>query len=232
MALISDRTTTVQPMIGNRTDLSARIPIWTANAYIELASNIPFPDLEATDVLSTVGSSGPQNFPPANDTYDYPTNAQGILSCTIIVQNVPYPVSKKNIEYIDQYPTLYPGRPVIWAPFNYHQIFRPVPDQSYQVIRRFWTRPVVDFTSTSTINATILSLPPDWLEIVDYTSALRGFMELKDYEKAQGIRIILYGDPKHPQDNPGLIKQRLTQIQSENMNSDYGMRMKIRKYTS
>lgn len=221
-ALISDRAVTVQLMIGNRSDVPNRIPVWIANAYIEICSNIPFPDLEATDNLQTVIGT---------DAYNYPTNARGILATTLFFGTQPRPIVKKNIEYVDNYPSSTQGIPAVWAPFNYQQVFRPVPDNSYTVTRRFWTKPVVDFTSPTTINSTTLFIPDDWLEVLDYSAALRGFMELKDYEKAKGIRIILYGDPKDPT-NPGLVKQHLTQIQSENMNSDYGMRMKVRRYTS
>jgi hypothetical protein len=222
MAIISDRNTTVQLMLGNRSDLGSRIPLWTANAYIELSSNIPFPDLENTDNILTVANS---------DTYDYPTNARGLLSVTLLLNNQPRPIKKKNIEYIDNYPTTSTGVPAVWAPFNYKQVLRPVPDTGYTVIRRFWTKPVVDFTTVTTISNSTIMMPDDWLEIVDYASAMRGFAELKDREKAKDTRVLLYGDPKDPT-NPGLIKQHLTQIQSENMNSDYGMRMKIRPYTA
>jgi hypothetical protein len=165
------------------------------------------------------------------DSYDYPTSARAIKACTLVFQNVPRPVRKKNIEYIDNYPVTSPGTPVIWAPYHYQQVFRPVPDLVYTIIRRFWIKPVVDFTSTTTINATTLLVPDDWLEVVDYTAAIRGFDELQNQQKGQETRVILFGDPKHPE-QPGLIKQRLQQIESENMNSDYGMRMKLRPYTS
>lgn len=226
--LISDRAATVQLMLGNRNDLASRLPVWIANAYIELASNIPFPDLEASDYLLTTAGGG---FPPVGDSYAYPTNARGILSATMFINNIPRPIKKKNIEYIDFYPTIAPGPPAVWAPFNYQMIFRPVPDQAYTILRRFWTSPVVDFSSTGATSATQLMIPFDWFEVVDYMAALRGYMELQNTQKVAETRQILYGDPKHPQDNPGLIKQHLTPIQSENMNSDYGMRMKVRRYT-
>lgn len=225
--LIGDRAATIQLMLGNRTDLTSRIPTWTANGYIELASNIPFPDLEASDYLQTTAGGG---FPPTGDTYAYPTDARGILSATMYINNVPRPLKKKNIEYVDLYPTFTPGPPAIWAPFNYQMVLRPVPDQAYTILRRFWTNPVVDFTDSSSINGTTILIPYDWLEVIDYMAALRGFMELQNTQKVMEYRQVLYGDPNDMKKNPGLIKQHLTQIQSENMNSDYGMRMKVRPY--
>jgi len=221
VSLISDRVATVQLMLGNRADLASRIPVWLANAYVELASNIPFSDLEDSDTILTVAGA---------DTYDYPASARGIVASTLTVNSQPRPLTKKNIAYIDIYPSTNRGIPVVWAPFNYKQVLRPIPDDGYMIVRRFWTKPVVDFTSTTTINATSLSVPDDWLEVVDYAAALRGFVELKDREKAKDTRILLYGDPKDPS-NPGLIKQHLTTIQAENVNSDYGLRCKVRRYT-
>lgn len=224
MSKISDRTTTIQLMLGNRSDLADRIPRWTANAYIELGSNIPFPDLEEgpDDITTAAGA----------DSYAYPTNALGITSCTMTFQGAKRAIRKKNIEYIDLYPTSNPGPPVVWAPFKNEQVFRPVPDRDYLITRRFWKKPMVDQTTINTINNTTLLLPDNWLEVLDYAAALRGFVELEENSKAGELRMLLYGDPKHPADNPGLIKQRLTRIQTENMNSDYGMRMRIRNYTS
>lgn len=222
MSTIAERTETVRLMLGNRSDLEDRIPRWTAKAYVELASNVPFPELEESDPITTTSGA---------DNYQYPTDAMGIISCTLSFQGAKRAIRKKNIEYIDLYPTTALGPPAIWAPYKQEQIFRPVPDGAYDIMRRFWKKPVVDFTDTTSIDATDLLVPDNWLEIVDYASALRGFVELKDRGKAQELRILLYGDPRHPADNPGLIKERLTRIQAENVNSDYGLRMRVRRYT-
>jgi hypothetical protein len=165
------------------------------------------------------------------DAYQYPNQALAITACSMVYQGARRSIRKKDSQYIDLYPTNQQGPPVIWAPFKDTQIFRPVPDQAYTITRRYWKKPVVNFTSTSTIEATVLLLPDNWLEILDYAAALRGFIDLEEADKAGNLRMLLYGDPRHPADNPGLIKQHLTRIQAENMNSDYGIRMKVRPYT-
>lgn len=224
MSTIASQYDDVKFQIGNRDDLINRVPRWIAKAYVELGSNIPFPTLEeGPDVIVTAAGS---------DSYEYPSEALGITACTGTFNGAQRPISKKNMQYIDLYPTTAQGPPVIWAPFKTSQVFRPVPDRSYVITRRFWKRPIVDMTSTSTINATELLIPDNWMEILTYTAAMRGFIDLEDRQKGQELRILLYGDPKHPADNPGLIKERLTRIQAESMNSDYGMRMKVRPYTS
>lgn len=221
MSTIEDRYDGIKFMLGNRSDLEAQIARWTANAYIELASNIPFPNLERgpDDILTASGQ----------DSYQYPSNAMGIIACSMLFNGAKRAVRKKNIEYIDLYPTTQQGPPVIWAPFNMQQVFRPIPGGSYTITRRYWEKPVVNFSTTDTINATTLLVPDNWLEVIDYSAALRGNIELDEKDKAQALNILLHGDPKHPE-QPGIIKQRLTRIQAENMNSDYGMRMRVRPY--
>ena len=76
----------------------------------------------------------------------------------------------------------------------------------------------------------MINLPDDWLEILDYEAQMRGFIDLQEPDKAAGVRQLLYGNPKKP-GMPGLIKQRLTRIQAEYENANYGIRPRKQRYT-
>jgi hypothetical protein len=228
MATIGSRVSTVASLLGGRTDLNTNISGWIANTYRDLANSIPFETLEATQA--------PTPCVPNSDTLDYPPDARAIKSITmgfpVGLPTSQRPLYKRNAAIIDRYATTPTGVPSIWAPFGSQIVLRQVPDQPYPLTIRYWLKVTLDPTAAvGVINATVINLPDDWLEIVDYGSQMRGYMDLQEPDKAMAIRTLLYGDPGNRKKNPGIIKQRLTRIQAEYMDSNYGVRPRLTRYT-
>lgn len=223
---IGDRVPIVADLLGGRTDKNDSISKWIASGYRDLAHSIPFETLEETiDDLTVFGQ----------DTLLYPGTARAIKSITLGRPSVNpsswTPLKKRNKAIINRYDTTKPGVPAIWAPFAQRMYLRPVPNDSYPVIVDYWVKVNVDINAdVNTLNETEILLPDDWIEIVDYEAQMRGFMGLLEFDKANAIRMLLHGDPKKPKE-PGLIKQRLTRIQAEYENADYGLRPRMVRYT-
>ncbi len=221
MSTIGDRVSNVISLLGGRSDISSSVSQWLASGYRDLAMSIPFETLEKTDQPLTVSGI---------DAYDYPADARAIKSITIGLPatnptSFP-PLRKRNMAILDRY-TNVPGVPSIWAPFNSQFFLRAVPDNAYTLTIRYWQTVTLD---PDDINDTELLVPSDWEEIIDYEAQMRGYMDLQEFDKAQAIRTLLYGNPRKP-GMPGLIKQRLTRIQAEAENANYGLRPRKQRYT-
>ena len=227
MAIIADRVGIVASLLGGRTDISTDISRWLANSYRDLANSIPFETLEiVTNGQCLVNI----------DTVDYPADARAIKALSL---GVPVgsptsfrPVYKRNVAITDRYAPTPTGVPSIWAPWAQQMILRQVPNDNYPLIIRYWQLVTLDPSApTAVINATPIKLPDDWLEIVDYGAQMRGYIDLQEADRANAIHVLLYGDPGNRKKNPGLIKQRLTRIQPEYEDANYGMRPRLTRYT-
>lgn len=222
MPIIGDSVTTVQLNLGNRQDLAARISQWLAYAYIDLGMSYPFEELEDSidDAFSiNVG------------TYPYPEGVRAIKTLSMnVFNNAPQPIKRRDIKIIRRYNTTsQTGPPSIYGTVAKQILVRPIPDQGYPFTWDVWLLPAVDQTSTSTINASTVLLPLDWIEIMEYMATLRGHIALLERDKAAEIHQLLYGDPT---DNtqPGLIKTKLLIHSAESYDSDFAIRPKIRAY--
>jgi hypothetical protein len=220
---IGDHVGTVASLLSGRTDQNASISQWLLNGYRDIAHTIPFETLEDTqDPYPCVA-----NFP----TLDYPSNARAIKSITLgFPASTPTserPLYKRNKAIINRYASTPTGVPSIWAPYAYQIHLRMVPDDAYPLIVDFWRKVIPD---PEDINNTLIEVPDDWLEIVEYAAQERGWIDLQEYEKANAVHVFLWGDPKMGKKNPGLVKQRLTRIQAEYENANYGMRPRLARY--
>jgi hypothetical protein len=211
----------VQLLLGNRVDLAARISQWLAFAYIDLGMSYPFEELEA---------SLPDSFVSTIDTYAYPSNVRAIKTISMTIGQGQQPVKRRDIKIVRRYASAIPGPPSIYGTVAKSILVRPVPDRAYSFIWDAWLLPVVDQTSTATINSSSILLPLDWMEILQYMAALRGHISLLERDKAQEIHVLLYGDPKN-QELPGLIKHKLLIHAAESYDSDYAIRPKNRAYS-
>jgi len=219
---IGDRIDTVVSLLAGRTDKNSSISSWVMNSYRELAMSVPFEELEESDNPTLV---------PNIPTLDYPINARGIKALEIgFPFNNPQtsaPVIKRNKDILNRYIFTPPGQPAIWAPYGGQMWFGPVPLYPYPLVRDYWRKPIPNAID---INNTLLELPDDWIEIVDYGAQMRGWIDLLEFDKAANLRTMLWGDPDPTKKNPGLIKTKLTRIQAEYLNADYGFRPKLTRY--
>ncbi len=223
MATIADRESDVKFMLGNRTDLDDRIRRWYRDGYLEIGRSYPFEELEDTvedTMVATIAE------------YDYPDEARAIKTITMLFdQQQERRLWRRHIRIIERYPTQAPGRPIIYAPFGNQIIVRPVPDQSFDFRWRIWKKPIID----STIKDTVLNVPDDWLEVLDYAAALRGHVALLERDKAAEVHAILFGgvDPRNGKKSTGLIAEKMrTRSQAENVDSEYAIRPRVRRYTA
>ena len=225
MATILDRAPEVIAMLGNRTDITSRVYQWISDAYVELAMGYKFEELEDTRMPLTSAWV---------DTYPYDTDVRAVKTLSITF-NLGTPAQtqrrlwRRNIRNIDRYSNQ-PGSPAVYAPYNRSAILRPVPDQSYQMTWRVWLKPAID----PTIQNTILNVPDDWLEIIDYAAAMRGWTKLMEFDKSQAIFAMLFGggeDQKTKKPYPGLIKGKMLLRQAESEDDNYPISPRVRRYS-
>jgi len=211
--------------LGNRTDLDDKISLWLRDAYYEIAMGYPLETLELTVENATVAGI---------DTYDYPDNARGLKALTLMNGRQPVNIVKKNIQVVRRYQINTPGIPSIWAPFGNSFIMRATPNGNYPLIIDYWQTPNIapDESDTGIINDTETQLPADWFEILKQSATQKGHNDLQEADKAQAVRQMLNGDSNSSKGWPGMIKERLNRNASENSLSDYGLRPRVRRYTS
>jgi len=213
---ITDRADGVKQKLGNRSDLTTRIYLWLRDAYIELAMAYPFDELLSTYDGVTIGGTS------ETGTYTYPTGTRAIRSLAIIDTSTKQSttLARKNIREIDNYSTTTKTKPSIYCTwvlqtpsFVRQVLIRPLADKVYTMRWRIWLLPTI----SGTVQNTELAVSDDWLEIVDYCAALRGFTELLEHDRATAIRDLLYGfiDPRSGKRQPGLIASRMTGMQAE-----------------
>lgn len=216
--------------LENRVSETSNIDRWLRDAIIELSGN---PDLR--DSFSELEEYGPQfnltggpigvsvqeyaetNFVPQGPPADY-----NIKTLDFLIW-IDYPNNQKrqqltptHFQDSDKFNS-YPSLPNQWYRFGNTIGFEPPPNQNYQVQARLQRRhPITDyFNQTGQLNQTIILLPNEWFEILEWSAAMRGFMELLEFEKASEIRQQLWGDPAHPNDFPGLVASVKTKRRQE-----------------
>lgn len=211
--------------LGNRTDIDDRITGWIKQAYREIAMGFPLETLEQTESGTTA---------PGVSEYSYPQNARGLKAFVVFVNNQPIPLVPKNIEVIRRYQSISRGVPSIFCGFNDQAILRPVPNGVYPFTMDYWQKPNInaDETVIATINSTEVMLPDDWFEVLEQMATQKGHVALEEFDKASAVRQILNGDPDSSKGWPGMIKERTNRVASENVISNFGLRPRIRRYTS
>ena len=125
---------------------------------------------------------------------DYPTNQQ---RCQLV---------PTQFQEADKYQS-FPSLPVEWYRFGSTIGFEPTPNQNYQVQARIQRKhPILDwFNQFNQLSQTPILLQNEWFKVLEWAAAMRGFAELLEFEKVNSIKQLLWGDPAHPNDNPGLI---------------------------
>lgn len=227
MATIQNLESEVILKCENRTQDGARADVWIRDALIEISGNPAyresFTELEVTGPLFNL-TGGPlgvaveeydeSNFITTPDFnlrslqiflwIDYPTNQ---------IRKMLEPTSYQDANKFQSFPSL----PSEWYRYGNLIGIHPAPLQNYQVQARYMREhPITDYYNTQgMLNQTVILFPNEWLEVLEWAAAMRGFMELLEFEKAAQVRTLLYGDPKAPNDNPGLIKSVISKRKAE-----------------
>lgn len=213
--------------LENDTSANADVDRWLRDSLIEIAGNPDyrdsFPELEEFGptfnlIGGPIGTSiqeyAETNFIPIGDFLiktldfllwiDFPTNTRSIQLIHTDFQDT------------DKFQS-FPSQPTMFYRFGLSIGFEPPPDKNYQVQARIMRRhPITDyFNASGLLNTTVLLLPNEWFEILEWCAAMRGYMEKLNYERAAQIRTMIWGDPSKPNDNPGLIASIKTKKRAE-----------------
>jgi hypothetical protein len=213
--------------LENDTTATSDIDRWLRDSLIEIAGNPDyrdsFPELEEFGPVFNL-TGGPigttvQEYPESNLV---PVGDFLIKTLDILIW-IDYPTNTKtrqldptNFQDTDKYQS-FPSLPTQWYRFGNNIGFEPPPNQNYQVQARLMRRhPITDYFNTNgQLNQTVILLPNEWFEVLEWAAAMRGYMEKLNYERANEIKQMLWGDPAHPNDNPGLIASVKTKRRSE-----------------
>lgn len=230
MSTIGTLSSEVLVKVENRTNDTTRAYQWLKEALLEITANPDlrndFPELEdeGPNYNLTIGQSeyADSNFIDASQVnratltirlwIDPPTNTKWIMLN-------PSHYQKTDRTYMGN------ARPVEWFRFGTNIGFWPPPDVAYQARARYLRQHPID----GTVQNTTILLTADWDEVLVLGAAMRGFIELEQYEKAEAIRKTLYGDPKYPE-KPGMVFGRKTRRESEAHRVTQALTPRLRRY--
>lgn len=227
---IGDLDSEVILRLENRTTDLSRADIWLRDALLEITSDFDlrneFDQLEVwgTPFNLTIDT---QEYPETNlvpSDVDYNVSTLDILIWLDPPTNsIRWKLENSHYQKADMFqPTN--SVPTEWYRFGNNIGFNPIPDKGYQVqTRMLMQHPIND----SDLTATTILIPRDWNEILIWASVERGFMEILEFEKAEKVHVLLYGDPKHP-DRPGLIEGRKKRREQEAWRTEAVLRPIVR----
>lgn len=212
--------------VENRTTDTARADIWIRDALIELSSNPEyrdsFPELEVLGPTFnlTGGAIGVavQEYAESNFITPGDFNVKTLQMFlwtdfgTNQIRKELVPTTYQDANKFQSYPSM----PAQWYRYGNNLGFWPMPNLGYQVQARYMRRhPITDyFNAQGQLNTTPILMPLEWNEIIQWAAAMRGFMELLEFDKAAELRTMLYGDPNRPT-KPGLIKSVISRRRAE-----------------
>lgn len=236
---IKDLTNKVAAALQNRSDVSEaaanpemRPSAWIRDSLREITANYAFTELQKNGPLVIIGPG--LGFQGSN--YMYPVAkflASGddvtITEDPVIFltpgQAASVGVVAANttnvVGYAMDYMTPKAIQPLLFipggVPFKYTRYgnmfwFGSQPGQNYNVYLPYQVR----HQFTTDLPETIIKVPADWFDIVAFSAAERGALNLRWNDQATYIHNILYGDPKYQQSGgeegrPGLIAARILQ---------------------
>jgi hypothetical protein len=214
--------------LENRISEQANVDRWLRDTIIEISGNPDyrdsFPDLEIygaiTNLVGGTQATAVQEYPETQFialASDYNIKTLDFMIWTDYPTNMNRrQLTTGHYQEADRFSS-YPSLPTEWYRFGNTIGFDPPPNKNYQVQARIMRRhPITDyFNAAGQLNQTPILLPNEWYEVLEWAAAMRGFMELLEFEKASEIKTMLWGDPAHPNDNPGLIASVKTKRRGE-----------------
>lgn len=197
MANFDTIQTEVLARLGNRTDITSRLPVWINDAYYEIlmAPRFAFYELDkqATAVTTT-----------SLRAYTLPTDLWFILSVRDTTNNRKIRRSHWNI-YDKRAAT--EGIPSTYARFGSTIELDPTPDGAYTLIIRYRYRPSELSSGVSPI------VGREWDELLTVLSVIKGFEALEQPEKAVMYRGLF----------EKLASDRQSLAELEDMDAEFGI---------
>jgi hypothetical protein len=229
MTTIAQRIGDVALELGNRADITSgapsRVAVWYKNSYISIAMGFNFEQLEDS-VVNQMSSTF---------EFTFPATARAINSLVYYDQNGGVNKPKfTDIESIRKSGDfagvssnpLAPGRPGMYTLYDGQLLFSPPFDSGpYNLVLDTWDKPVI----SADVVSTVLNVPDDWLEALDYGAIMRGHAMLGEPDKALTVQRLLYGytDPTSGKYIPGLLSNLQTRKQANAPARDYGLQPKV-----
>lgn len=155
-------------------------------------------------------------------------------------ENGPFRVIKyRRVPTIDyyQFGTTAPAPPVYFTRFGSpwgingagsELLLGPIPDNTYNSFMRFAAR----HPFTTTVYDSPIYMPADWQEIIEFAACLRLAIWQGSTDFASLYRTILYGDPKNPQVQPGLLKARQMQMERDANHNERQISIVMQNYST
>jgi hypothetical protein len=206
---INDILPDVTLILQNRTDISKYNPASFARKAIqELTLAYPFEELRVVGPRVTLTPNQYQYpvsfFLNAGDDY---SQIQGL--CVFTTPQVAFPLKYDTPTGIQTILFIPGGLPSKWTRFGQYIWIGTQPALPYAAFMLYQKRH--PFESGTSLGSSIIMMPPEWLEIVQYATAYRlAAGPLRWSDMAKDLHMLLYGDPNDPS-QPGLIKRRVHQ---------------------
>ncbi len=240
---IAALTPGVISLLGNRSDVAAKVPQSMGESITELSNDYPFEELRISGpvVQFTPGVSqyDPTFFQaPATETNPYTLNKViswffylqppvNLLGAAFGNTNPGYNLIFRDIENLEvliNTVTL----PQFWSWIGGSLYIAATPLRPYyNYIRYQWVHP---FTEPVAASTDTIYLPPTWYDIIKYATAERIALSLRMEDVADRYHNILFGDPEFQRSSggrgqPGLISRRISQTQKNQQRSTRSIRV-------
>lgn len=229
---ISDLENEVVLRTENRSDDIARARVHLRDALLEITSNPDFrnefDELEISSQFINL-TAGQREY--AFSTWVVLPDVNVSTLDMLLWTNPPLntnriQLAQRDYQYLDKIQP-FPGQPTQWARYGDNLTFDASPSQAFQTQMRIYKmHPIND----NVLQDTQILISRDWNEILIWAAVMRWFTELMQFEKAAKVRVILYGDPKHP-DRPGLIEGRKKRKEREAWRKQRTLRPRLRPYS-
>ena len=234
---INDLVSEVILRVENRTTDTSRAAIWLRDGLLEISGNPDYRD--DFDQLEVLGRTynvtiGQQEYPFSNlvPLPSLPNSSGYNMSTLDVFIWIDYPtnairrkLNPTHYQDSDKF-QLAQSIPTEWYRFADNIGLNPVPNAPYQIQARILQEHPID---DDNLAGTTILLPREWNEVLIWMAAMRGFNELLEYEKAQGIRVLLQGDPKFP-GKTGLIEAIKKRRKREAWRQEQPLRPVLRGY--
>ena len=237
---IADWAPEVCKKLEGKTTQITRAYEWMANALVELSGNPDlrddFDELEVwgdpLTLSAPIGGVGTQEYPFSsflNPDLEYNQSTLDVLM---------YLDPPSNTKRIKLHPSHYQdadrmttggfSQPSDWYRFGDNIGFNPTPDKAYTVLARCLKLYPINEQS---LGETKILLTRQWKSVIVHAALIYGYIENQEFDKANAIKVMLYGDPKHPNDR-GMIGAVHTRRMKESHRESVGLRPIIRTYTT
>lgn len=223
--------------LSQRQDVIALGPQWIADSVLELSNSFPFQGLQRSTTTPAQMTPGIYQYPfsawvnagdiptPVNQ---YNANPKMIPSFFMFYESPLNPVTGYNpgigltYKTIDSLELMFstPGTPAYWSRYQNQVFIAPQPNQNFFSYMRYQIQH--PFSQPAALTD-VIEIDDDWREIVEYSAAMRGAINLRMLDYAQQYHNILYGDPTKKGSSIGLISARVSQ-QENDIVSNQGMR--------